>query len=373
MLTISWAAALLAGTLSLLSPCSALLLPSFFAYAFGTARHLLARTGVFTLGLMTTLVPLGVGVQAVARVLYLHRETVITVAGWIIIGLGVLTVVVGGRSLPGTSGLRARTPGLSARSRGGGVLSWVSTWALGAVFGLAGFCAGPALGAILTVAATAGSPWEGGGLLAAYAVGMAVPLFALAWGWERFDLGRRSWLRGRMVRIGPVERHSTTLLAGALFVLVGVLFLAFDGTAGLLGYGPDLTGVERDAQAWLLRAFDGWGWWTLPAAVAVVAVLVSVRRALRAGAADRGGTVGDDRAVAGDVVGGPAQQDRVHPAHVLPQDAQREQLDAPDERHDDDRRGPAGDGQADRIPDQRVGEQQHRDHETQHAGPRRQP
>lgn len=281
MLTISWLAALAAGTLSLLSPCSALLLPSFFAYAFGTARHLLARTVVFTVGLMLTLVPLGMGVQSVSRALYLHREAVISTAGWVIIGLGVLTVVVGSRALPGTSGLRAQTPGLSARSRDGGALSWLSTLALGSIFGLAGFCAGPALGAILTVAATAASAWQGGALMAMYAVGMAAPLFALAWGWERFGLGRRAWLRGRMVRIGPVERHSTTLLSGALFVLVGILFLVFDGTAGLLSYGPDLTGVETGAQTWLVQTLGGLGWWTLPAAVAVVAVLVALWRAVR--------------------------------------------------------------------------------------------
>lgn len=323
MLTISWLAALLAGTLSLLSPCSALLLPSFFAYAFGTTRDLVARTVVFTLGLMTTLVPLGIGVQAVARALYLHRETVITAAGWLVIALGVLTVVVGSRTLPGTAALRARTPALSAQSRGSGALSWLSTYALGAVFGLAGFCAGPALGAILTVAATAGSPWEGGGLLALYAVGMALPLFALAWGWDRLGLGRATWLRGRMVRIGPWERHSTTLLSGALFVLVGVLFLVFDGTAGLLGYGPDLTGVEAQAQSWLISTFGGWDWWTLPAVVAVLALLVAAWQALRPAR----------RGVVRDVVGGPAEQGGVHAADVLPEDAQAEQLDSADRSH----------------------------------------
>lgn len=281
MVSISWLAVLAAGALSLLSPCSALLLPSFFAYAFGSTRALVTRTLVFTLGLMTTLVPLGMGVQAVSRALFLHRETVITVAGWVVIALGVLTVVVGGRSVPGTSRLRAQTPGLTARSRAGDATSWVATWALGAVFGLAGFCAGPALGAILTMAATSPSTWVGGTLLGLYAVGMAVPLFLLAWGWDRFDLGSRSWVRGRMISIGPVSRHSTTLIAGALFVLVGVIFIAFDGTAGLLA-GPDLTAFEGRAQAWLMDTFSGVPWWTLPAAVAVVATVVALRRSSRA-------------------------------------------------------------------------------------------
>ncbi len=38
------------GVLSLLSPCSALLLPAFFAYAFPSRGQLVLRTGVFYLG-----------------------------------------------------------------------------------------------------------------------------------------------------------------------------------------------------------------------------------------------------------------------------------------------------------------------------------
>jgi cytochrome c biogenesis protein CcdA len=51
--------------LSLLSPCSALLLPAFFAYAFQSRRDLLAKTAVLYLGLAATLVPLGMGISAV--------------------------------------------------------------------------------------------------------------------------------------------------------------------------------------------------------------------------------------------------------------------------------------------------------------------
>jgi cytochrome c biogenesis protein CcdA len=51
MTEVNLLAALAAGTLSLLSPCSALLLPSFFAYAFASRTALMARTGVFYLGL----------------------------------------------------------------------------------------------------------------------------------------------------------------------------------------------------------------------------------------------------------------------------------------------------------------------------------
>lgn len=52
--------AFLGGVLTLLSPCSVMLLPAFFSYAFSSPRQLLSRTGIFYLGLITTLVPLGV-------------------------------------------------------------------------------------------------------------------------------------------------------------------------------------------------------------------------------------------------------------------------------------------------------------------------
>lgn len=56
---IGYFAALLGGLLALVSPCSALLLPAFFAYSIDSAARLLARTGIFYAGLATTLVPLG--------------------------------------------------------------------------------------------------------------------------------------------------------------------------------------------------------------------------------------------------------------------------------------------------------------------------
>ena len=56
---IGYLAAFLGSLLALLSPCSALLLPAFFAYSISSRTKLLARTGIFYAGLATTLVPLG--------------------------------------------------------------------------------------------------------------------------------------------------------------------------------------------------------------------------------------------------------------------------------------------------------------------------
>ncbi|MEO7195722.1 MAG: cytochrome c biogenesis protein CcdA [Pseudonocardiaceae bacterium] len=65
---------------------------------------------------------------------------------------------------------------------------WVGVFGLGAAYGLAGFCSGPILGAVLTIAAVDGQPARGGALLAVYALGIAAPMFVLAALWQRYDL-----------------------------------------------------------------------------------------------------------------------------------------------------------------------------------------
>ena len=59
MVAASFIAAFAGGLLSLLAPCSALLLPAFFAYSFANRTALLRGSAVFLLGLCAVLLPLG--------------------------------------------------------------------------------------------------------------------------------------------------------------------------------------------------------------------------------------------------------------------------------------------------------------------------
>lgn len=242
MVEASFLAAFFGGLLSLFSPCSALLLPAFFAYAFGSGRALVGRTAVFYAGLCTTLVPLGMGISAVSSLFYGERETLVLVAGLVVIGLGVVQIFSGGISVGPLSRLR----GLAPRGDSAG-----SLYVLWAVYGLAGFCSGPILGAVLTVAAFSGEPLRGAALLALYALGMAAPLFLLALLWDRLDLKNRRWLRGRELALGPLRIHTANLLSGLLFVALGALFIAYDGTSALEGF------YERTGAAGLATAIEG--------------------------------------------------------------------------------------------------------------------
>jgi len=253
---VSLLASFLGGLLSLLSPCSALLLPAFFAYAFQSRGELVRRTAVFYLGLCATLVPLGMGISAVSALVYGHRSTLITVSGLVIIVLGVIQVLGGGFSFGPVERLRGRVKGDSI----------VTTFFLGAVYGFAGFCSGPILGAVLTVAATSGSVLRGAGLLATYAAGMAAPLLLMSLLWQRFDLGHRRWLRGREVSLGPFRFHSTNFLSGLMFVAIGVLFIVFEGTSGLEGLyaAGGATDLAFAAERWVDAASE-----RLPVSVAL--------------------------------------------------------------------------------------------------------
>ena len=174
-----------------------------------------------------------------------------------------LQLLGGGFNLPGPfSRLRGKVRGES---------TW-ATFALGAVYGFAGFCSGPILGAVLTVAAASGQVLRGAGLLAIYALGMTVPLFLMAALWDRLDLGRRSWLRGRELRLGRLRIHTTNLISGAMFVLLGSIFIAYEGTSALSGLYEENGAVEVAfaAEQWV-RSFSG----SIPDALVIAGALAA--------------------------------------------------------------------------------------------------
>ena len=233
MTGIGYLGSFIGGVLTLLSPCSGLLLPAFFAYAFAGPARLLGRTAVFYAGLAGVLVPLGLGSSAASALIYGHQAAVTTTAGLLLIGFGIMQLTGGGFAVPGLARLRSKIRGDSVPA----------VLALGAVSGLAGFCAGPILGAVLTVAAASGQPLRGAALLAVNAAGMTPPLLVMAAAWDPHGIGRRRWLRGKGIRLGPLRLHTHSVLPGLIFTGLGVIFLRYQGTAGLTGLlatpGPD--------------------------------------------------------------------------------------------------------------------------------------
>ncbi|MGZ0153560.1 cytochrome c biogenesis CcdA family protein [Kribbella sp. WER1] len=227
---IGLAAALLAGLLSLLSPCSVMLLPAFFAYTFDDPRKLIGRTAVFYAGLLTTLVPLGVLAGGLGSFLVEHRGTFSRVVACALIALGCYQAL--GLRLPGRTSAPARST------------SAFSVYLLGTVYGLTGACSGPLLGSVLTYAAFGASAAYGGVMMAVFALGMAAPLVVLALVWPR----ARVVVRPRMVDVGPVRTTWTQIVSGVITAAVGVLLLVTDGFSGLTSVDSQSALEQRAAS-----------------------------------------------------------------------------------------------------------------------------
>lgn len=273
MIEISLAGAFLGGVLSLLSPCSALLLPAFFAYAFQSRQELLSRTVVFFLGLCTLLIPLGMGAGFAASIVLDYREGMILAAGVLLIIFGLLEL-----SGKGFSILPQRLAGAISGGTG-----WLSVYSTGLVYGFSGFCAGPLLGAVLTVAASSGNPTSGGLLLLAYSLGMVMPLLLLSSLWDRYQLGSKPWLRGRVITMRGYSVHSFSLVAGLLFIGMGLLFISTGGTLALEGLYESLGLVtlsyrlQAEVTAITSGAYN-WVWLGLIAGLLALLIRQGLRR-----------------------------------------------------------------------------------------------
>ena len=222
------------GVLALLSPCAALLLPAFFAASVGRRVRLLVHGAVFYLGTLLVLAPLGLGVGFVGSLLTQYRGIVIAATAIILVVFGVLQLFGVGfdaaRLVPGAR---------SAQQRASGRSGLVRTLLLGISGGVAGFCVGPILGAVLTFAASSANAVTGALLMAVYGAGMVVPLIAIAALWERLGSRGQRWLRGRPFTFLGRTWHTTSVVTGLLLIVVGVVFWLTNGFISMPQLVPD--------------------------------------------------------------------------------------------------------------------------------------
>lgn len=262
---IGFTGALLGGVISLLSPCSVMLLPAFFAYAFAAPTKLMARTGLFYLGLVVTLVPLGVFSSALGSLAGDDRYILVRIVAIVVIVAGLLQL--SGLPIPGVRRTEGAGDGTSA----------VSVFFLGAVYAVAGVCAGPILGSVLMVAAIGGNAIYGGVMLAIYAFGMTVPLFVLALIWNTMGVRGKALIRPKSVHIGRWRNTWLMVVSGLLSIGVGVLLLVTNGTADFGGFFS--IGTQYRTESWVSEFGSGVSnlWFIGGAAAVLAAVIVTVR------------------------------------------------------------------------------------------------
>jgi cytochrome c-type biogenesis protein len=224
-------AALGAGIVSFLSPCVLPLVPGYLSAVTGVSvaelddvswRSVLGPSLIFVASFSVIFILLGVTATGIGQTLHEHKSTLETIAGVLIIALGVYFVaslfIVRLNREWHVEALMARA------GKGGPVVA-------GAAFAIAWTpCLGPTLGAILTAASLSSSAAHGALLLAVYSAGLAIPFLATALAFSRLTTA-----------FAVIKRHYAVVMGagGAILIVMGILILT-----------GSFTDLNHQAQQW---------------------------------------------------------------------------------------------------------------------------
>ena len=236
---VSYGGAFIAGLLSFLSPCVLPLVPPYLCFLAGVsfeeyaseqdtvARSVFLTAVAFVLGFTTVFVLLGATAGVVGQVLTRYLDILSIVAGAVILLVGLhflgvlrLTWLYASKTVD----VQRKPPGMI----GGYVVG------LAFAFGWTP-CVGPVLAAILFLAGSKESVWQGASLLFVYSLGIGLPFLAAA-------LFARPFLN----LMSRARRHMHTIerTMGGLLVVTGVLVM---------------TGQMSTMAYWLLELFPALG------------------------------------------------------------------------------------------------------------------
>lgn len=216
MPSLTFLTAFVAGVLSFLSPCVLPLVPVYLANVAGASvlapdladrRHILLHTISFIAGFSLVFTALGASLGLLGAVV--PFRLLYNVAGALLIVFGIFLVAA--TKVPWLNYEKHLT---FARAKGTGYLR---SLVVGVIFSLGWTpCVGPILGAILALAASSQTAWQGVYLLLAYCLGLGLPFIVVG-----LALGTASrylnWL----------SRHAflTSMVAAVLLISIGVLML----------------------------------------------------------------------------------------------------------------------------------------------------
>jgi cytochrome c-type biogenesis protein len=228
--------ALFAGMVSFLSPCVLPLVPGYLSAVTGIRaseledaswRSVVPQALIFIASFSTIFILLGLTAFGVTQSLRQNQDTLNHVAGILIIAMGVLFVAA---MFVNRLNAEWHVDKLIERAGSGGPLI------AGAAFAVAWTpCIGPTLAAILTLAGTTDSAWQGGLMLAVYSAGLGIPFLLTAVAFTRMTTAF-DW----------VKRHYGAIMATGGMVLIVMGVLVFTG---------ELTRLNSEAQ----QALDGLG------------------------------------------------------------------------------------------------------------------
>ncbi len=209
-----------AGLASFLSPCVLPLVPGYVSLISGVGveelktpdvrlmRRVMLQSMMFILGFSAVFISLGLAASSIGQLLGTHKAFLSHVAG--------VVIIIFGLHLTGIFRINA----LYADKRLHGIKGGASPWGafvIGFAFAFGWTpCVGPYLASILTFAAEQDTAWKGGGLLAIYSAGLAVPFLLTSLGIERFLVFYKRFQR---------HMHMLEVASGGLLIVLGLLLV----------------------------------------------------------------------------------------------------------------------------------------------------
>jgi cytochrome c-type biogenesis protein len=264
---VSFLIAFAAGVLGILSPCILPFLPAYFSYTFKEKKNITLMTLVFFTGFALVFVSMGIvaGLIGEQTLIVLQQRWLVTIAGGVIFLMG----------------------GLTFLGKGFGSLihfdhkfenDVLGVFLMGVAFALGWTaCLGPILAGILSMGAILGKVWLAGLLMFFYALGNLVPLFLLSFFYDRFKLSESKLIKGKVIvfnLFGKLrEVHSTNLISGLLFMLMGLILVIFGGT-GVFN-NEDFLGTKSFFYS-LQNLLLGWKYANLAGGVALIVFVAGV-------------------------------------------------------------------------------------------------
>ena len=187
--------ALFAGVVTVAAPCTLPMLPIVLGASVGQAGRV--RPAMIALGFVTSFSAAALLLSAIADIFDFDPNVLRSGAAILLFGFGLLmiwpapfewlSIRFGGLITPGSTA--------SPTSHQGNLGGFVLGTTLGLVWTP---CAGPVLGSILTIVATARNTTSASALLVVYAIGAAIPMLAIAYGGQAVTTRVRS-----IARISP--------------------------------------------------------------------------------------------------------------------------------------------------------------------------
>jgi len=277
--------AFVAGLVALAMPCCfSVLLPSYFAQSFKQKTRRLGMTIIFGTGIATVMLPIALGIVTLARTITANHSLIFVAGGFFMIIIGFWTLW-GQGMLP-----RLDFPvNLSRRDI-------PSVYVLGVFSGAATTCCAPVLAGVIVLGALSSSVLESLLIGLAYVAGMVCPLFIVATVWDEYAARGENPFRGRVLNLKLLARefsiHSSKLIAGTMFVLMGLVTVAL-GLTGTMIQTPGaatISVMQAGFTSYMVQALSsaslGLTWLVVAVGVALcglISVRIRVVRRLREG------------------------------------------------------------------------------------------